>query len=307
MNDPHARPSDEERKQLSERITRAATASRIGAADRDIRLANVRSAQSRTELDLITRELDQLDQSLPVATEASTPAAPYSKFNPRAVKASVFAGRQITLRGSIPVILVVVFLAVMVAGSVGFFSFMGSGGSSAPRSVQPASSAAPVEEPDPSAGPEVPGGYSLTAAGVTRFVSTYRTKFGTTKIVDTVLYDDYVVVHVPVKGARGRQDGWVYREGSGWTSFGGVSAVFPGAVPVQLKRLDVAALMRNLGRARRTLRVEDPVQSYVVIRWTPRTSATPDVNIYVANRLRESGYLATRLDGTVERAYPSAS
>ena len=118
------------------------------------------------------------------------------------------------------------------------------------------------------------------------------------------MYPTYVVVDVPVAGGRGRQQGWLYRQGSGWTGFGGVRAVFPGSATVDTRRLDVDALVRNIARARATLKVETPTTTYVILRFIPRIDAVPAVDIHVANNFQESGYLATTLTGRVERAYP---
>ena len=46
--------------EAADRIRKLADQGRIGTADRDIRLGNVESAQSRAELELINRDLDQL-------------------------------------------------------------------------------------------------------------------------------------------------------------------------------------------------------------------------------------------------------
>ena len=119
------------------------------------------------------------------------------------------------------------------------------------------------------------------------------------------MYPDYAVVDVPVAGGRGRQQSWIYRPSSGgWTSAGGVRAVFPGSATVNTRRLDVDALVRNIARARATLKVETPTTTYVIVRFIRRIDAVPAVDIHVANNFQESGYLATTLTGRVERAYP---
>ena len=78
MDDPHRTPGDKDRSQLAARIRAAHDAGLIGEADRDIRLGNVRGAQSMLELDLMRRELEQVEASLsrmpaPVATQGWAP------------------------------------------------------------------------------------------------------------------------------------------------------------------------------------------------------------------------------------------
>jgi hypothetical protein len=191
---------------------------------------------------------------------------------------------------------VIAYVANRIADSVG----------SSTSSTEPAVDPAPGDaDEDPGTDVDTPSGpaYALTAEGVTDFLAAYRQKFGTSLVVDLALYGDYAIVDVPVPG-KARQAGWLYRNGSGWTSFGGVRATFPGSSVVNTRRLDVDALMRTVVRARRTLGVERPAQAYVIVRFIPRIEDAPSVDIHVTNSFQESGYLATRLDGTVERAYP---
>ncbi len=64
MDDPHRAPGDKDRSRLADQIRRVHHAGLIGVADRDIRLGNVRGAQSMLELDLMRRELDQAEATL---------------------------------------------------------------------------------------------------------------------------------------------------------------------------------------------------------------------------------------------------
>jgi hypothetical protein len=300
--DLHDPPSDSERNELEARVRSAAEAGQISAADRDIRLGNVRSAQSRTELDLMRRDLDQLDASVTTA-----PATPYSTFDP----ASADKGPTIAVSGNpravIMVVAVVALVLGVVAAVVAVVAHHGTSSSATPLPPAQTSTADPADtqtdSSSPSTGPGAHGHYSLSAAGIRSFLALYEKKFGTTHVVDLVMYPTYVVVDVPVAGGHGRQQGWLYREAAGWTGFGGVRAVFPGSSTVDTRRLDVDALVRNVRRARATLKVEHPTQSYVIVRFIPGVDAVPSVDIHVANAFQESGYLATRLDGTVERAY----
>ena len=173
------------------------------------------------------------------------------------------------------------------------------GAPAAPGPEEPGAADPDDPQPEP---PEVPK-YKLNQAGIQDFLATYRSKFGTSRVVDLTFYGDYVIVNVPVPG-KARQAGWLFRNDSGWTNFGGVRATFPGSAVVDTNRLDIPALVRNVARARRTLNVEAPSQAYVIIRFIRRIDEVPSVDIHVTNQFQESGYLATTLDGKVERAYP---
>jgi hypothetical protein len=309
---------------LAERIRRAAEQGRIAAADRDIRLANVAAAQSMAELDLIARDLDQLEAALPAST---TPAQPWTgspaeldvplaeQVAQATVQATVqTASSALRSFGVVAALLLALGLAAF-AGTRWFSS--DSSTSSGPDLFSPAPAptdasgdatgdatgeASPTGETSPTASGAA---YGLTGAGIRGFLADYRSRFGTTMTIDLTLYDDYAVVQVPQE--HHRHAGHLFRAGQGWTDFGGVTADFPGARAVDLTRLDVPALLRNIARARRTLNVEQPTTTYVIVRQYTPGDVVPSVDIHVANEYDESGYLATRLDGTVERAYPYGS
>ena len=291
---------------MAARINRAHDEGRIGAADRDIRLGNVGSAQSMAELDLMSRDLDQLEAALPASPPASqVPGAPYDTFDPKSVKRSV----DVTSSGSpgrlIGIVGIVVALVLLVGAVVAFVGYRLSTSSSTGATEAPAAPSGQPESPDDSGVPTPDAGYALSASGISEFLTTYRRKFHTSRVMDLTLYGDYAIVNVPVPG-KARQSGWLFRKDSGWTSFGGVRATFPGSAAVDTNRLDIPALVRNIARARRTLNVESPAQAYVIIRFIPRFDPVPSVDIHVINRFQESGYLATTMEGKVERAYPYA-
>jgi hypothetical protein len=326
VEDPHRTPGARDRDPLAARIRHAAEQGRIGAADRDIRLANVAAAQSMAELDLIARDLDQLEAALPATTQPAT-AQPQPWTGSQAAPADVPLAEQVaqatvqatvqTARSTVRSFGVVAAL-VLALGLAAFAGtrYFSSGSSSSPGgelfSPAPAPTGETVEDPtdevSPAGEPSTtsPGApYGLTGPGIGAFLAAYRARFGTTSTVDLTLYPDYAVVQVPQ--GHHRHAGFLFRAGQGWTDFGGVTADFPGAQPVDLARLDVAALVRNIARARRTLKVENPTTTYVIVRQYAPSDAVPSVDIHVANEFDESGYLATRLDGTVERAYAYGS
>jgi hypothetical protein len=296
-------PSDADRAALVTRINRVHDEGRISTADRDIRLGNVRSAQSGSELDLMGRDLDQLEAALPAGGEV--PASPYGAFDPKAgVRAEPVTVEATPKRMVLALVLVVVLVLVGVA-ALFVVGFRVSRDSEESPSASPGAPVSPATDPatppdDPQADPPAGSSYSLGASGIRSFLATYRKKFGTSQVVDLTFYGDYVIVDVPVPG-KARQSGWLYRRGT-WTTFGGVRATFPGSQAVDTNRLDVPALARNIVRAKRTLNVEQ-AQSYVIIRFIPQTDDAPRVNVYATNEFHESGYLSTTLDGKVLRTY----
>lgn len=315
MDDPQRKPGGGDRDALVARIKRAADEGRIAAADRDIRLTNVSSASSMSELDLIGRDLDQLEAAVAPGTPAATPS--FAGPSPAALADQVTdqaVGVARTTVRSIGVVTLLIF--VLAAGAFGALTYFGSdSGSDEPRSEdlftpQPIPSDGATDEPagDSTADPgtEQPSGssaYALTGAGIRSFLADYQAKFGTTLVVDLTLYDDYAIVEVPQAGKK-RHAGFLFQKERGWQDFGGVQANFPGAQLVDLRGLDVPALVRNIAEARRTLNVEEVSQTYAIVRHYGAADDVPSVDIHVSNEYGESGYLATKLDGTVDRAYP---
>lgn len=314
VDDPHRQPRDQDRNQLVTRIKRAADAGRIGEADRDIRLRNVAAAHSMAELDLMARELDQLESALPAGAAAPTWAGPPTQSAADELADKAHDVARSTARSVGVVALIILAFVVAAVGVLAFFrvggsdshSASGASGSEDLLDPSPIVSTVPVPstEPDTSPATNTPAGaaYSLTGPGIRAFLDLYRSTYDTTEVVDLVLYGDYAIVSVPVPG-KARHEGLLYRNDSGFTDFGGIRANAPGTRIIDVATLNLRAMLRNIERARATLNVEDPTTTYVVIRHLA-SSGAPDVNIYVSNEFRESGYLATTMDGQVERAYP---
>ena len=103
--------------------------------------------------------------------------------------------------------------------------------------------------------------------GIRGFLKAYQERFGTDRVVDLTLYGDYAIVNVPKPKSRQEQRG--HRDASGFSGFGDVRATFPGARPVTTSQMAVPALVRNIARARARLNVEDPTQTYVIVRFIP--------------------------------------
>jgi hypothetical protein len=318
VDDPQRQPRDRDRSELVARIKHAADEGRIGSADRDIRLGNVASASSMAELDLMSRELDQLEATLaPGSTPTPPPqpgpgsvAASSSPLDAAAITDQAVDVAESTARSLLPVVGMAAVILVLGAVAAGVLAFRDNNNSSGPtielQDPLPFTPGATDDVSDPvSPTPSAASGtaYSLTGPGVRAFLRLYRQRFETSQVVDLTLYGDYVIVQVPVVG-KARHAGWLYRPDSGFTSFGGVTANFPGAKPVDTDQLAIPALIRNIAVARSTLKVEDPNQTYVIVRFFSTSDEAPSVDIHVANEFNESGYLATTLDGTVEQAYP---
>ncbi len=302
MDDAQRQPKDSDRAGVVARVRKAADEGRISLADRDIRLGNVQSATSMAELDLMSRELDQLDATLPPRSEGPAGAVedrPWSTFEPGA-RATVDDDVSDLATAAIPsrvvgiLVSVVVAIAIVVAG-VAYVGYS-AGHTDGPDGPDPRGQADPGGT-DPAPARTT---YALTTDGISGFLRTYRQRFGMSRAVEVTLYPDYAIVGVPVTG-KARQEGWLYRDDR-WTTFGGVRAVFPGAQPVNTRRIVVPALVRNIRVAKRTLNVEKG-KAYVVIRFIRPGDESPRVDVHVSNEFSESGYLSTTMAGKVVRSF----
>lgn len=310
MDDLHRAPGDGDRAPLRKRIEQAVADGRISSVDGDIRLTNVASAQSLTELSLIARDLDQLDAA---RAAAETPApAPVTGVAPQ-VSSSVPAPATSSGR-LVPLLILGVVFALVVAGGIALFVYSSGSGKDEIGDQPPVaadretpSGQAPgepgSEEPDePDQPGDSPAPFVRDEAGIKALLTQYRSRFGTIKATELTMYEDYAIVRVPVPG-KARDAGWIYRDGQ-WTEFGGVRATFPGTRIVDLSKLDVAAVLKNMSKAKRSLNVEDATISHVSIDFRDGFDDVPNVRVYASNQFGESGYLATTLGGAVVRSYP---
>lgn len=321
MDDQQREPGAGDRSAISDRIRRAVADGRISAPDGDIRLGNVASAHSMAELALITRDLDQLEATLPAGSAAPVPQStwtPVSQAEAARQAASGSAGR------TVPFLILGLVVALVVAGAVALYLFSAddaqgergepnsqlsspvSPGAETPAGSDdlptPVAPGEPVDpEPEPGEAPEAEP-FELSAAGVKSFFQVYRAAFGTTKVVRLVMYGDYAIVDVPVPG-KNRHDGQIYRDGE-FTPFGGIRANQPGTRTVDLRNVDVAALMKVVSNAKRTLKVEEISTNYAIVEYDQHFDDAPRISVHVSNQYSESGHLVATFAGKILRRYP---
>ncbi len=282
---------------LAERIWRAHELGLINGTDRDLRLQNVRHAHSMTELDLMSRDLGQLEaaaahrtwRQLLTRTHTSPATGHWDVFDPEGRSRTLGAGRTALLVVLGVVLLVVGFgvaAAVYMVSSVeGQVETSGSSGSSEA-----------FEGTSRQFAPGVEVDYALTAAGLYAFIGAYEDKFGTTEVTDLALYDRYAVVRIPIPDSA-LQRGWILRR-HGWTALGPELDRFPGSKEVDLHQIDIPRLVGNIKAARENLGVADPTSTWMFIRRLANF-AGGRIDIHVSNADRHQASLETTLDGRV--------
>lgn len=161
----------------------------IGEADRDLRVSRARGAETRDELQTLTRDLQ--------------PVVP----RPGGVAPRPTAAVRRTRHAGGVVVGLVAFLVVVgvgVAGVVALLAF----------AVGPSS-----DETFTQGGTPVMVGEdgALVAPGqVDDVVRRYETQFGTTVARRLVIQPEQVVVHVPSPDQRSRTEVWTWSDGAGW-------------------------------------------------------------------------------------------
>ncbi|NPD05579.1 DUF1707 domain-containing protein [Nocardioides sp. zg-1308] len=281
------RAKDADRDRFVELIEAAYVDGQLGAEDRDLRVSRALTAETLDELQTLTRDLQLPEGHVPPAAPSRTPVRVLSR--PSSGARGVLVG----------LVVFVVLVAVGVTGVVALAMFAVSGGPDATTStvVDPAPA---VPGQDPAIGQPGPPSFELTPAGVRGLLRDYEAEFGTLDAFETGLYPEHAWAFVPVRGARPRYERWSF-DGA-WSRQSDASAVRDGSPVIDLGALDVRRLFANIDTAQKTLDVPRGELTHVLVNsWM---EARPSVNIYVANRFDESGYLRTTLAGDVVRAYP---
>jgi hypothetical protein len=294
---------------------------RITAADRSLRVANVESAATLAELDLVVRDL-RLDPgevaprmvppppAQPAPPPPALPPPPPPQPKARGIERDSVRGFRVTSQkgpntgfkiGALTLVGVIVLISI---GASLFVANLDVG-----DSVDVTTDPFPFPE-DPLSPGELPTGeitdgpvdrLALTEAGLRWFVGRYEDQFGTSRVLRLTLWADRASIDRPVHSGR-RHEMWSYRDGA-FEQYGSITTNSPGTAVVDLRQLRLKALVANIARAKRTLNVEKPETVYVIVA-NDSLGDGPEAHIYVTNEYNESGYLATTFGGKVVRSYP---
>ena len=271
------RAKDADRDRFVELIEAAYVDGQLGAVDRDLRVSRALSAETLDELQTLTRDLQP--------PPGGVPAVPARTVRPRS---SRLLGVLLLLGA------VVAVLGIGVAALV-LFASVDTGSDTSPSVAVESAQAEPVPQQalaEPS--------FEMTPAGVRGFVRAYERQFGTREAFEVGFFPARVGVQVPVRGSRPRMERWTW-DGA-WRRDTEAGAVAGPLGLVDVGAIDVRRLFANVTTARRTLEVEDGRFSHaLLIRW----GGDPvELNIYVSNSFKETGYLSTTPSGRVVRSVP---
>ena len=195
------------------------------------------------------------------------------------------------------------FVALVVAGVTGIVAlamFAVSGETDSATSQGTEVVPVPVEE---SAEAVEEASFRMTATQVRAFVRAYEEEFGTLEAFEVTFFPERVGVQVPVRGSRPRMERWAWT--GEWRQDTTAAAVAGPYQRVDLGSVDVRRMFANIAAARRTLDVEQGRFTHaILIRWG---DGPTELNIYVGNEFRESGYLSSTPAGEITRRHPYTS
>ncbi|WP_327677895.1 serine/threonine-protein kinase [Streptomyces sp. NBC_00467] len=156
-----------------------------------------------------------------------------------------------------------------------------------------------TEQPDKAAlPPSQKSADLLTPAGVREVIKALETTAHTTTFFELVVYEEYAIAQVPVKGSRKKYDRYEYRDGRASKQGPGGTVIGTDEGPVDVSKVTWDKLPTLISRANRELGISEPTMRYVIVRG-PVFEDVPTVNVYLTDDYSSSGYLAADFNGTV--------
>ncbi|WP_408993882.1 protein kinase domain-containing protein [Streptomyces sp. 1268] len=205
--------------------------------------------------------------------------------------------------------------AVVIAGAIlwtsGAFSSEGSGGEDRPRdraSAPQVSASAPAPDPvadgpDEQDVPEAEAVNLLTPDGARTAIDALKPLMGGTKVTDFTLYGEHASAEAPLKSNSALYDRFSYRDGRAKNDDMG-GTLTSGSTTIDLNSVDWDALPALLKTAEKTLNVDDPESSYVIVDpSSPFHNDRPVVRVYVSDS-HGGAFLTAGLDGRVIEKNP---
>ncbi len=206
--------------------------------------------------------------------------------------------------------------AAVIAGAIlwtaGAFSTESSGGDDLPRDRASAPQV-PAPTPDPIADgsdgsdeqdvPEAEAANLLTPDGARTAIEALKPLMGGTKVTDFTLYGEHASAEAPLKSNAALYDRFSYRDGRAKNDDMG-GTLMSGSTTVDLDSVDWDALPALLKTAEKTLNVEDPESSYVIVDpSSPFHDDRPVLRVYVSDA-HGGAFLTAELDGRVIEKNP---
>lgn len=270
MSTPDDRARDHDRDAAIKQVEAALASGRIIRADHDLRVEQIRHAQTATEVRMIVQDLAPAAPAAPVAYGPPAPAS-YPTLDqvragsPRKVSKAVFI---------VPLVVVVALAVAGIGGIVALVGAVGDGDGIAGIGAE----AEPVDV--------------LTEQGYADLLAAVEDETGGTTAFSAVMYPTYAVVELPVDTTTNREEYW-YWDGHDLTRNDVKStSSWP---RIDLSTVDPAVIVALVGQVQDN--IEDPTSYYAIVRAPDDDRAV--VWAYASNDYDETAYLGARRDGTV--------
>jgi hypothetical protein len=272
-----------------EQVDQALASGRIVQADHDLRVDQLRGAQTMQDVDLQVRELPPLTPAPPLVQQWPLvnygPGAPGATTPGSPATSGGNGGKGGRAIGGVIVAVILVAVIVPIAGVI--IAFV-----SARSSFPEFSSVGPTDETTYAPG-QVPGkdGVNLhTVSGYQDLVDAVRSEFHATYAYEAVIYPRYAVVELPTGTNNRYQDFYWNGDELQLQDIKGTSE----EPQVDLALLDPQQMIDMLDTVRS--RTDHPDSWYVVY---ADFGQGPQVSAYASNDFGENNYLVESLDGTV--------
>lgn len=255
---------DKDRNAAIRVVESACAAGRIIEADRDMRIEQLKHAQTLDEIAMYLRDLRM-------------PAEPTASYGPPSeyVSLDALTSRSSASRFVVPLAIVVMVVVTFIGGIV---VFVGASLYDGADSVSVSESGSEVDV--------------LSADGYQDLLAAVEEQTGATVAFMAVLYPTYASVELPVDGNSQRAKHW-YWDGSE-LSDNDVKTTASGA-RYELGKVDPAVLVDLVEQVRG--KVESPESWYAIVRAPDADRAV--IWAYATGEYGESAYLGARRDGTV--------
>jgi hypothetical protein len=276
-----------DRDAASKVVDAALASGRIIQADRDLRIEQIKAANTPAEVQNVVRDLQP---SSPQAGAPTTPADPVSmvRYGPTGGGTPEVAQPVRAANIKIPKIAfllpAIIGVAVIAAFALGIFAFVKGVDTVGGNGVTDSQTYAPGIEPED-------GINVLSVKGYADLLDAIRGSTGATEAFSAVLYPTYAVVELPVDDSTQRSDRFYWNgELESQQSYGTSTDE-----RYDLDEIDPAVLIRLLKKVR--ARVEAPTSWYAVIN-APREDGTV-LSVFASNEYSESAYVLATVDGSI--------
>ncbi|MGW1765817.1 serine/threonine-protein kinase [Streptomyces sp. NPDC002073] len=152
-------------------------------------------------------------------------------------------------------------------------------------------------------GREAPGGTLLDPAAIRTVVEAFRKESGSTAFVEMNIYEEYVLASIPTKPGATTYDEWQYRDGTARRTGPGREIDTEHAL-IDMTKVNWDALPALLERAKKELRVDKPVSTYVIVEpWVFDDTHSSSMRPYLSDAYGRGGYVYAGTDGKVRKVY----